>query len=142
MIICSPYSSSKISKQSLLLKRMPSLFQNMFLVATVALFILSMHAYEGRILHGEKQNHQFSGSLEAQAEVPPISVPNPPNTTGNIRPLTNYHINNVSSLLRRLHWTPHVLVPPSMPNPRTNNPASKTSHNTAPLQKSPPPPIA
>ena len=134
MIICSPYSSSKISKQSLLLKRMPSLFQNMFLVATVALFILSMHAYEGRILHGEEQNHQFLGSLEAQAEVPP--------TTGNIRPLTNYHINNVSSLLRRLHWTPHVLVPPSMPNPRTNNPASKTSHNTAPLQKSPPPPIA
>ena len=135
MIICSPYSSSKISKPSLLLKMMPSLFQNMFLVATVALFLLSMHAYEGRILHGEEQNHQFSGSLEAQAEVPPISVLNPPNTTGNIRPLTNYHINNVSSLLRRLHWAPHdhVLVPPSKPDPGTN---------AAPLQKSPPPLIA
>ena len=122
---------------------LPSVFLNMLLIATVALFLMGMPPHEASkiLLHGEEQNmmskNQFLGSLKGQ--VPPISVPvpNPPTTTGDIPPSTISQkacASVQSSLLRRrLHWAPpHVLVPPSAPNPSSYVPSSTTQRNSPP----------
>ena len=142
----------------------PLLPKMLFIIATVALFLMmSMPGHEGRILHGEEQNlknkNQFLGSLQGQAQVPPISlpksnpstttVPPPPQTpvrftTGDIPPwtisqkaLASDDINYVSSLLRRAHWAPlHVIVPPSAPNPGTYIPSSTRSQRKSPPHSS------
>ena len=80
-------------KETLLPNMLPSISLKMLLLATVALFLMSMPAaYEARrILHGEEQNVMkknqllLESSLQMQGnQVPPISVsmPNPPTTTG------------------------------------------------------------
>ena len=107
------------SKPPLLLNMVPSLYQKMLLVATVALFVMSMaDEYEARrILHGQ---------------APTISASNPP-ITGDLNhtPLSTFKPkafagdhNNASSSLGRMQYPPHVLVPPSAPNPGTYNPSS------------------
>ena len=76
-------------KETLLPNMLPSISLKMLLLATVALFLMSMPAaFEARrILHGEEQNVMkknqllLESSLQMQGnQVPPISVsmPNPP----------------------------------------------------------------
>ncbi len=101
---------------------LPSLFLNVFLVATVALiFLMSMPACESsRILHGEEQN------LMKKGQVPPISVSINPPTIGNTpsiliskKAFTSYHFKVLSLKLRRQLLK--GAVPPSAHDPHTNN---------------------
>ena len=125
-------------KETLLPNMLPSISLKMLLLATVALFLMSMPAaYEARrILHGEEQNLMkknqllLESSLQMQGnQVPPISVsmPNPPTTTGDSpsstisqkAAFTSYHI-RVLPLLRRQLGKGHV--PRLAPNPGTHVP--------------------
>lgn len=130
----------KISEPFLDLNMRPSLFLNLLLVATVALFLMIMPAaYEARrILHGEEQNLPSKRSLLVQGPVPTISLPNTWRINQKI--ITGDHINASPWLRRHLLRSP---VPPSAPNPRTGIPASAATRNVAApseqgsLQKSP-----
>ena len=110
---------------------------NMLLVEilTVLFLIMSLLAPEAscRVLYGEKQN-LLAGGLQVQAQVRP--KPNPPTTsdihilssTTTQKAFTSDHFNDVVSPFFRRQLLKGS-VPPSAPNPGTNNPASITSHS-------------
>ena len=123
-------------KETLLPNMIPSISLQMLLLATMALFLMSMPAsYEARrILNGEEQNLTkknrllLESSLQTQGhQVPPISVSmlNPPTTIGNTSSstisqkgtFTSDHIKVLPLLRRQLGKGP---VPPSTPNPGTH----------------------
>ena len=127
-------------KETLLPNMLPSISLTMLLLATVALFLMSMPAaYEARrILHGEEQNLMkknqllLESSLQMQGDqVPPISVsmPNLPTTTGDTPSstisqkavFTSDHF-KVLPLLRKQFGLRKGPVPPSAPNPPTHTP--------------------
>ena len=111
-------------KEPMLPNMLPSISLQMLLLATVALFLMSMPAsYEARrILNGEEQNLTkknqllLESSLQMQGhQVPPISVsmPNPPTITGDTPSSTISPKAAFTSMDGTIHGLVGAMAPPN-----------------------------